>query len=126
MFIAQVVVLAILKFALPFKIPALLMVCLMGLFAFMNVPGLQHYVVILAKRLVPEAVDTASAINIAAFNAGIAMGSFLGGVVTNSVGLADTTWVGALMILLAVFLTGWSRALERRYQGASEMEPLYQ
>lgn len=80
----------------------------------MNVPGLQVYVVMLAERFVPSAVDVASAINIAAFNAGIAIGSYLGGVITDSIGLIHTPWIGGLMVLAAVLLTGWSRALERK------------
>lgn len=86
----------------------------MGLLAFMNVPGLQVYVVQLAERFVPTAVDVASAINIAAFNIGIAFGSYLGGVITDSIGLIHTTWIGSLMVLAAVFLTGWIRLLERK------------
>jgi predicted MFS family arabinose efflux permease len=86
----------------------------MGLLAFMNVPGLQVYVVMLAERYVPTAVDVASAMNIAAFNAGIAIGSFLGGFITDSIGLIHTTWIGALMVLGAVILTGWNRRLEQK------------
>lgn len=86
----------------------------MGLLAFMNVPGLQIYVVTLAERYAPKAVDVASAVNIAAFNAGIAIGAYLGGVVTDKMGLIHTAWVGALMVLIAVILTGWARSLERK------------
>ncbi|MBY0146251.1 MFS transporter [Neobacillus niacini] len=114
MFIAQALVLIILLFAAPFKIAGLITIFLMGLFAFMNVPGLQVYVVMLAERYVPTAVDVASALNIAAFNAGIAMGSFLGGFITDSIGLIHTTWIGVLMVLGAVVLTGWSRKLEKK------------
>ncbi len=116
MFIIQAVVLFILMFTAPFKVLGLLTILLMGLLAFMNVPGLQVYVVILAERYVPSAVDVASAINIAAFNAGIAIGSYLGGVVTDSIGLIHTTWIGALMVLAAAILTAWSRALEKKDQ----------
>ena len=56
----------------------------------------------------------ASALNIAAFNAGIAIGAFLGGLITNSMGLIHTAWIGALMVLGAVALTGWSLKLERK------------
>jgi predicted MFS family arabinose efflux permease len=114
MFVAQALVLFILLFTAPFKIAGLITIFLMGLFAFMNVPGLQVYVVMLAERYVPTAVDVASALNIAAFNAGIAMGSFLGGFITDSIGLIHTTWIGAIMVLGAVFLTGWSRRLEQK------------
>ncbi|PAD67792.1 MFS sugar transporter [Bacillus sp. 7586-K] len=114
MFIIQAIVLFVLMFTAPFKIAGLISIFLMGLLAFMNVPGLQVYVVMLAERFVPSAVDVASAINIAAFNAGIALGSFLGGVITDSIGLIHTTWIGSLMVLLAVFLTGLSRSLEKK------------
>lgn len=114
MFILQSLILLILTFTVPFKAAGLITIFFMGLFAFMNVPGLQVYVVMLAERFAPKAVDVASAVNIAAFNAGIAIGAYLGGVVTDSMGLIHTAWVGALMVLGAVFLTGWARALERK------------
>lgn len=116
MFIVQGVVLFILMFTAPFKLAGLITILLMGLLAFMNVPGLQVYVVILAERFVPSAVDVASAINIAAFNAGIAIGSYLGGLITDSIGLIHTSWIGAMMVLIAAILTGFSRALERKDQ----------
>jgi len=114
MFIVQSIVLFILTFTAPYKIAALITIILMGLLAFMNVPGLQLYVVMLAERFVPKAVDVASALNIAAFNAGIAIGSYLGGIITDSLGLIHTPWIGAVMVLGAVALTWWSRVLERK------------
>ncbi|MBT2723942.1 MFS transporter [Bacillus sp. ISL-46] len=119
MFIVQAVVLFVLMFTAQFKIAGLITIIFMGLLAFMNVPGLQVYVVILAERYVPSAVDVASALNIAAFNAGIAIGSYLGGTITDTLGLIHTTWIGALMVLAAAILTGWSRALERRDQSTA-------
>ncbi|MEJ9227953.1 MFS transporter [Peribacillus butanolivorans] len=123
MFLIQAIVLVILSFTAPFKVAGLITIILMGLFAFMNVPGLQVYVVTLAERFVPSAVDVASAINIAAFNAGIAIGAYLGGIITDSIGLIHTAWIGGVMVFVAVILTGWSRALEskdRKRQGIKE------
>ncbi|MGO4182721.1 MFS transporter [Paenibacillus sp. TAF43_2] len=114
MFILQAIILFILTFTAPFKVVGLITIILMGLFAFMNVPGLQVHVVMLAERYAPKAVDVASAVNIAAFNAGIAIGAYLGGVVTDSMGLIHTAWVGGLMVLGAVILTGWAKALEKK------------
>ncbi|MDE8564840.1 MFS transporter [Anoxybacillus rupiensis] len=116
MFIVQAIVLFILTFTAPFKVVGLMTIILMGLLGFMSVSGLQVYVVMLAERFVPSAVDVASAINIAAFNAGIAIGSYLGGIVTESMGLIHTAWVGGLMVLGAVLLTSWSLALEKKDQ----------
>lgn len=123
MFLIQAIVLVILSFTAPFKVAGLITIILMGLFAFMNVPGLQVYVVTLAERFVPSAVDVASAINIAAFNAGIAIGAYLGGIITDSIGLIHTAWIGGVMVFVAVILTGWSRALEskdRKREGMKE------
>ncbi|HJF34273.1 MAG TPA: MFS transporter [Sporosarcina psychrophila] len=117
MFIAQAIVLFVLTFTVPFKVAGLVTIIFMGLFAFMNVSGLQVYVVTLAERFVPSAVDVASAMNIAAFNAGIAMGAFLGGVVTDSIGLIHTAWIGGTMVLIAAILTGVSRVLEKKFVG---------
>lgn len=114
MFVIQAIVLFILFVTVPFKLAGLITIFFMGILAFMNVPGLQVYVVILAERFVPSAKDVASAINIAAFNAGIAIGAYLGGVITDSIGLIHTTWVGGIMVLGAVVLTGWSRVLESK------------
>ena len=114
MFAVQAVVLFVLTFTAPYKVAALITIFFMGLLAFMNVPGLQVHVVTLADRYVPSARDVASALNIAAFNAGIAIGAYLGGVVTDHMGLIHTTWVGAIMVLSAVILSTFSRAMEKK------------
>lgn len=126
MFILQAIVLLVLMATAPYKAAGLITIFFMGLLAFMNVPGLQIYVVQLAERFAPGAKDVASAINIAAFNAGIAIGAYLGGVVTDSIGLIHTTWIGAIMVLAAVLLTGWSMMLQRRSEPyrAAQTKPI--
>jgi len=114
MFIFQAASLVLLSFLVPFKIAGVIGVIIMGLFAFLNVPGLQLYVVQLAEKYVPSAVDVASALNIAAFNVGIAIGSILGGVVIDSMGLVHTPWIGAVMVSVAIVLAGISMRLERK------------
>jgi MFS transporter, DHA1 family, inner membrane transport protein len=120
MFALQMIVLLVLTFTASFKAAGLITILFMGLLAFMNVPGLQVYVVMLAERFAPKAKDVASAFNIAAFNAGIAIGAYLGGIVTDTLGLIHTAWVGALMVLGAVILTGCARALERKDQASAD------
>ncbi|WP_226086743.1 MFS transporter [Mesobacillus sp. S13] len=112
MFIAQAIILFILTFTAPFKVAGLITIFLMGMFAFMNVPGLQVLVVRLAERYVPTAVNVASALNIAAFNLGIAIGAFVGGLIVDSIGLIHTPWIGGVMVVGAVLLTAWSRHIE--------------
>ena len=114
MFLIQAVILVILTFAVPFKVIGLIMIFFLGMFAFMNVPGLQIYVVQLAEKYVPSAVDVASALNIAAFNVGIAIGAFVGGLIVDSIGLIHTPWIGGIMVLGAVILTIWSAKLENK------------
>ncbi len=113
MFIVQAIILIILTFTAPFKWVGTLTIMLMGLLAFMNVPGLQVYVVQLAEKYVPSAVDVASAINIAAFNLGIAIGALVGGMIVDTIGLIHTPWVGGVMVLGAALLTVISSKLEK-------------
>lgn len=80
-------------------------VLLLGLFAFMNVPGLQLIVMDTAQKVLPREVSMASALNISAFNVGIALGSGMGAKVVDTIGIQFTPLFGALMIVLALGLT---------------------
>ena len=88
-------------------------VLVMGIFAFGNVPGLQVYVVQKAEQYTPGAVDVASGLNIAAFNIGIALGSVIGGQTVELYGLAQTPWIGALIVLVALLLVVLSGRLDK-------------
>lgn len=104
MFAGLAVALALIGFFIHSAILGLIAVLLMGLFAFMNVPGLQLYIVTVAEKEAPQTVTMASALNISAFNIGIALGSMLGGQATAHFGLAQTPWVGIVMVLIAIFI----------------------
>lgn len=91
-----------------------------GVFAFGNVPGLQVYVVQKAEQFTPNAVDVASGLNIAAFNIGIALGSVIGGQTVEHYGLAQTPWIGALIVLVAFLLMGVSGRLDKPVRIALE------
>lgn len=115
LFALQALVLFAFTFTADSKVPALITLAGMGALALANVPGLQLYVVQLAQRHAPGAVDVASALNIAAFNLGIAAGAFFGGqVVASLLGLAATPWVAGLFVLGGLALTLWSGLLDRR------------
>ena len=85
-----------------------------GAVAFGNVPGLQVYVVQRAERDAPHAVDVASGLNIAAFNVGIAIGAWGGGLIVTHLGLMATPWIGALVVVGALGLTTLAGWLDRR------------
>jgi DHA1 family inner membrane transport protein len=107
-------VLLVLTFTAASKWLALATVLLWGAVAFGNVPGLQVYVVQRAEQDAPNAVDVASGLNIAAFNVGIALGAWCGGLIVARFGLMATPWIGAVVVggaLLLTTLAGW---LDRR------------
>ena len=52
-------------------------------------------------------------LNIAAFNVGIALGSVIGGQTVEHYGLAQTPWIGALIVVGALLLTGLSGRLDK-------------
>lgn len=115
-FAALAVLLLVFQFTSSHSIAALMTVVVMGVFAFGNVPGLQVYVVQKAEQYTPNAVDVASGLNIAAFNVGIALGSVIGGQTVSTLGLAQTPWIGALIVLVALLLVGVSGRLDKKYQ----------
>ncbi len=98
---------------------ALATVLLWGAVAFGNVPALQVYVVRQAEHYTPRAVDVASGLNIAAFNLGIAAGAWGGGLIVAHLGLIHTTWIGALVVLVALALTTWSGRLDRSHSATT-------
>ncbi|STD21711.1 major facilitator superfamily protein [Enterobacter asburiae] len=112
-FAALVVLLMIFQFTASVHYAALVTVLVMGIFAFGNVPGLQVYVVQKAELYTPNAVDVASGLNIAAFNIGIALGSIIGGQTVAHVGLTQTPWIGAVIVLVAFLLIGLSGRLDK-------------
>ena len=112
-FAALAVLLMVFQFTASMQYAALATVLVMGVFAFGNVPGLQVYVVQKAEEYTPAAVDVASGLNIAAFNVGIALGSVIGGQTVAHYGLAQTPWIGALIVVVALLLTLLSGRLDK-------------
>ena len=124
LFLAQAAVLLLFSFTAVSPRLTIPTLAALGFLSFANVPGLQLYVVQLAKQVRPAAVDVASAMNIAAFNLGIALGAWIGGLVVESrLGLQSTPWVGAILVAGALLLTLRSAALDRR-EAQPVAEPL--
>lgn len=91
----------------------LLATILLGLFAFMNVPGLLLYVVQLAKKYVPTYITSVSAFNIAAFNIGIFLGSSIGAQITRNIDLVFTQIGGSILVFLGLILVFVVRKSEK-------------
>ncbi|EAB7076760.1 TPA: MFS transporter [Salmonella enterica subsp. enterica serovar Tudu] len=119
-FAALFVLLMVFQVTASTQYAALATILVMGVFAFGNVPGLQVYVVQKAEQFTPNAVDVASGLNIAAFNIGIALGSVIGGQTVAHYGLAQTPWIGALIVLVAFLLMGVSGRLDKPVRIALE------
>jgi predicted MFS family arabinose efflux permease len=113
-FLLQSLVLLLQMWLLFTKQSSILSVFLLGLFAFMRSPGVQAYIVALAEKLCPAAVDIASALNISAFNVGIAAGSLIGGWAVDYLSYLDTAWIGALMSGAAFLLALINYRLDKK------------
>lgn len=100
----QVIIFVIIALVVNSQLLLLLTVIAMGLFAFMNVPGLQLAVLDRASTFTPNSIDLATALNISAFNLGIAGGSFIGGIIYATNNLASLGYVAAVLAIIAIIL----------------------
>lgn len=107
LFFIQVIVFAAFFFTAPYKIPAVINMFFLGLLDFAIVPPLQMNVVDEAQMVAPKAIDSASGLNIAAFNLGIAGASFIGGTVINTIGVAHNAWVAAMILFVAFIMSAY-------------------
>ncbi|AKG36333.1 MFS transporter [Paenibacillus durus] len=103
-FLFQSVALLLQILLLPNKVLTIAGLIIMGFFSFMMSPGVQAYILSLSEKLAPSAKDLGSALNISAFNIGIAAGSTLGGYAVDYLDYLDTAWIGAVMVIAAMLL----------------------
>lgn len=100
-FLIQAIVLLIVGVTVSHQILGTIAILIMGLFAFMNVPGLQLIVVLFAESKNKATTNFASSLNIASFNIGITLGSVIGGYVLNHFSITMTPYFGFAMVLIA-------------------------
>lgn len=100
-FLIQAIVLLIVGVTVSHQILGTIAILIMGLFAFINVPGLQLIVVLFAERKNKATTNFASSLNIASFNIGITLGSVIGGYVLNHFSITMTPYFGFAMVLIA-------------------------
>lgn len=122
-FAALAVVLFVLTFTAPHPVLVVVTVLAWGAVAFGNVPALQAYVVQQAHKVAPDAVEVAAGFNISAFNIGIALGAWGGGLVVSRIGLIHTPWIAGAVTLVAVGITAWSGILDKRHDAVSAGTP---
>ncbi|SMS13267.1 MFS transporter [Levilactobacillus zymae] len=120
MFAGLAIALLLVRLTVNLHFWGLLAVVIMGLFAFMNVPGLQLYIVQLAETYTPNEVSLASALNISAFNIGIMLGSGLGGQAVAQGQLVNTPWLGIGMLVLGIGVAVILQRMEQR-QGQRDL-----
>ncbi|WP_271896067.1 MFS transporter [Candidatus Phyllobacterium onerii] len=84
------------------EMAVLTVIAIWGMFAFAIPPIMQDGVVKVARIIAPDAVPTASGMNIAAFNLGISGGSFIGGQLLAGPGLIATPYAAIVMALVAL------------------------
>lgn len=87
------------------------LVLALGLATYGAIPPLQSRILGLAQRHRPQALDVASGLNIAAFNAGVVGGSMLGAGALGRWGLPSLAWAGLVVALLAVGVLLWQRSV---------------
>lgn len=119
LFAAQALALAVFHFTMTGKPGAVATLAVISFLAFAPVPVLQIYMLRLARSVSAETANVASALNISAFNIGIALGSWLGGQVIETAGLDATPLAGAALAVLALSLLWLSVAVNRNL-GATE------
>lgn len=110
-----IAVLILFYFTQYYKVPAVLLIIVWGFASFAICPALQILVMDLAKQLKFEGADVAAGLNIAAFNLGIAGGSFIGSAVVSHWGLAYTSLAGILPVFISLFLI-WRAIKQFRIQ----------
>ncbi|MGV7191278.1 MFS transporter [Xanthomonas axonopodis] len=88
-----------------------ILVMALGLTTYGAIPPLQSRILGLARRHRPQALDVASGLNIAAFNAGVVVGSMLGAASLEHWGLTSLAWVGLAVAVLALLTLGWQQRL---------------
>ncbi|KRM11740.1 MFS transporter [Paucilactobacillus suebicus] len=113
MFFTLMIIMIAMLFMLNNHVMGLLLIILMGLLAFMNVPGLQLYTMQATEKYLPADVQMSSALNISAFNIGIMIGSSAGGQIATHAGLMITPIGGVVMALLALILVFGLMRLEK-------------
>jgi MFS family permease len=94
----------IIPLAIHNEVATFAVIAVWGGFAFAIPPVMQAGVVATAKQVAPDALDTASGFNIAAFNLGISSGSLIGGLLLSGPGPLATPYAAIAMAIVALLI----------------------
>ncbi|MEV4128563.1 Cmx/CmrA family chloramphenicol efflux MFS transporter [Nocardia sp. NPDC049707] len=111
--IGLIIVSTVLALTATMPAPVVVLVFLLGAFGFATNPALNTRVFALAGA----APTLATAVNFSAFNVGITVGPWLGGLAIGSgLGYSSVAWIGVALGIAALATVGWAAALHRRAQ----------
>ena len=125
-FVLLAVVLAAVALLLPYQVPMVVMLFFWGALAFGLSPAAQAGMLATAERFTPQAVAFASALNISAFNLGIALGETSGSVLVDNGQIALTPWVGVVTVIVAQLPLVWLLSRNRRDQRQARRSRSYE
>lgn len=122
-FVLLALVLAAVALLLPYQVPMVVMLFFWGALAFGLSPAAQSGMLATAERFTPQAVAFASALNISAFNLGIALGESSGSALVNNGQITLTPWAGVVTVIVAqlplVWLVSRNRGDQRQIHRSS-------
>ncbi|KZB88438.1 MFS transporter [Amycolatopsis regifaucium] len=111
--LAATAALAVFAFAVHERVSAVIMVFVLGVASFAMVPVFQTRVMDVAK----DAPSLASSVNAAAFNVGIALSAWFGGMaIDGGLGLIAPVWIGVALGVAALGVALASGVVERRHR----------
>ncbi|MBK2000199.1 MFS transporter [Campylobacter sp. 2018MI35] len=105
--ILSIQIFVFLNFLWTIYIPILIIfnIVLMGFFSFSTIPALKMLSIAKAKRHTYKIMDSTISVNEAAFNVGIALASFIGGLVLTNIGIEFNALFASIFILPALIFS---------------------
>ncbi|MFI7668916.1 Cmx/CmrA family chloramphenicol efflux MFS transporter [Nocardia sp. NPDC049526] len=118
--IGLTIISAVLALTATMPAPVVILVFLLGAFGFATNPALNTRVFALAAA----APTLATAVNFSAFNVGITVGPWLGGLaIGGGLGYPSVAWIGVALAIAALATVAWAAVLHRRAQQVDTVGP---
>ncbi|PAF43345.1 MFS transporter [Helicobacter sp. 11S03491-1] len=103
--VGQAIIYALITLSAYSQTMVIINLCLMGFFAFGGISPLKTLTMISAQKYTPNFTDSSISINEGAFNVGIALASFVGGIVFARLGIVFNPIFAAIFVLPALLIT---------------------